>query len=151
MRLLAIGDTCCHPLAAGGGSIIISMAASMAGYKRKGSARGGPASCTGTAMSAPAGGVGSILGDAAVVGEGTAASYQAGAAAANLRNTGCSGAQVARSMVSASRLSMSSGGGASELGLGAMLPEALGVDFVPITLVFTELRWVEVDTVLRLL
>jgi len=123
----------------------------MAGYKKKGSAHGGPASLTGTAMSAPAVGVGSILGNAAVAGQGTAASYQGGAAAANLLHTGGSGPQVTRSMVSASRLSMSSGGGASELDLGAMMPEALGVDFVPITLVFTELRWVDMDSVLRVL
>jgi hypothetical protein len=134
--------------AGGASSIISSFAASFAGYRRKTSVQGtAPPSCSGVSMGAvasatkahmaPAGGGGG--GGAGFVGLHSAA-VNAAAAAEKLQQVSLADCNAA-SISSSQRGSTDGGSSDTSSNFGAdYLPGALGVAFIPITLVFNDLR-----------
>lgn len=134
-----------HCVTAGGASSIISsLAVSIAGYRRKTSVRGGAASCAGvaqtytTATAAPA--AVQAGGNSYVGLHSTALTAVAVAEKKNQRQTvgGLNAAEGSASSTSGTSLS---GGSDTSSNFGPeYLPGALGVAFIPITLVFKDLR-----------
>lgn len=130
--------------AGGASSIISSFAASFAGYMRKTSLRGtAPPSCSGVSMAAAA-----SAAKAQMAPPGGGAPYinlhstavTAAAAAEKLQQVSLADCNAA-SVVSSRRGSTDGGSSDTSSNFGAdFLPGALGVAFIPITLVFNDLR-----------
>lgn len=131
------------PCAGGASSIISSFAASFAGYRHKTSVRGtAPPSCSGVSVAAVASAAKAPMalpGGAAYVNLHSTA-VTAAAAAEKLQQVSLADCNAA-SVVSSRRGSTDGGNSDTSSNFGAgYLPGSLGVAFIPITLVFNDLR-----------